>query len=253
MPRFQIGHFLFCPAFWPTLVCGVFFIVFINLGVWQANRAVYKQNLQEQFQQGEQADPLSDIKKIVELGGDVQGFPVSLQGEVGRRNAVLLDNQIRNKVAGYHVLSPFHVPGQGWILVNRGWLAGNLDRSLPDVPELNMGESPSKIVGKIYFPSEKQVVLKEETPLLEKGRLRVQKLDLPSIGEALGVELAPFVVRADPDLVMEIGEQLPREWQFIVMSAAKSRAYSLQWFAMALALLGMYLFFSTEKKPPETD
>ena len=54
------------------------------------------------------------------------------------------------------------------------------------------------------------------------------------------------VVRLDPDVRIETGEQMPRHWQFMVIGPEKSRAYAFQWFAMAAVLLGFYIYFSTD-------
>lgn len=245
MKSIRLGPYQFRPALWPSLLCGILIVLFIQLGHWQWGRANYKQDLMERYQQGLSAKPLESISEIVSLGKDLQGYPATFEGFFPNEKVVLLDNQVRDRVAGFHVLSPLAVKGQGVILVNRGWLAGNLDRSLPKIPLLR--EGILTIQGKIYFPSKKQFVLKEDEASTSTGPLLIQKLDLPAISRGLGVELAPFVLRADPGEIIELGEQMPRDWQFIVMSAEKSRAYSFQWFAMALALLILYGIFSTEK------
>lgn len=248
----SFGCYEFKPHFWPTVVCIGFVVLFAFLGRWQAQRADYKQGLQDQYSAALQADSLTSVEAVVGLGRDVHGFPLRVQGALLPTPAILLDNRIQNRVAGYHVLSVLMLPegAQGEnsaVLINRGWLAGHLDRSLPVVPTTVDGDV--SLQGRVYFPSEKQWLLKADDLEVEGGLLRVQTLDLASIGHALGVELAPFVLRVDVGQVVEADLlQLPRQWQFVVMSAAKSRAYSVQWFAMALVLLILYGIFSSSKK-----
>src|SRR5690606_9125464 len=78
---------------------------------------------------------------------------------------ILLDNVVRDGMAGYYVLTPFAPDGGGpWVIVNRGWVRADFDRSvLPDVtvdgtmrsidgvldrlpsPGLRLGEEPMAV------------------------------------------------------------------------------------------------------------
>ena len=72
--------------------------------------------------------------------------------------------------------------------------------------------------------------------------LRVQKVDFDAIGEQLGVELAPFEIRVTPEVALGNNTPLPRHWQDVtVMGPERHKAYALQWFALALAALLIYV------------
>ena len=72
--------------------------------------------------------------------------------------------------------------------------------------------------------------------------LRVQKVDFDAIGERLGVELPPFEIRVTPELALGNNVPLPRHWQDVtVMGPERHKAYALQWFALALAALLIYV------------
>jgi surfeit locus 1 family protein len=243
--KLVVGSCVFAPRPVPTLMSLCFFVVFLCLARWQWHRADYKEQLQRQYAQGEHAAPLA-LSAAANMGKDVAGFPVVLDGHFDEAHTVLLDNQVEKGVPGFQVLTLFQTGQNEAVLIQRGWLAMGKDRQhFSPVPPL--AQTAFHLHGKIYFPSARQFVLKEDDYTQVRWPLLVQKLDLKPLGTALGVELAPFVVRLDEDMVVEAGQQLPRHWQFIVISADKSRGYAFQWLGMALVLLGFYLYFSVEK------
>ncbi len=243
--QLSLGNYCFKPSLIPSSMCLVFFILFLVLGHWQWQRADYKEGLQKRYLQGETSMPLT-IEQIVAIGKDVNTFPVSIDGSFDNSRSVLLDNQVENMTAGFHVLTPFITSQHQTVLVDRGWLPLGKDRThFTAIPAL--ASKQLHITGKVYFPSEKQFVLQNDNFADIHWPLLVQKLDLVGIGKALGVELAPFVVRLDEDQQVESDRQLIRHWQFMVMGPEKSRGYSFQWYSMAMVLLLFYFYFSTEK------
>jgi surfeit locus 1 family protein len=243
--KLAVGSYVFAPGLVPTLMSLFFFGVFLYLARWQWHRADYKEQLHRQYAQGEHAAPLT-VSAAASTGKDVAGFPVMFDGHFDEEHTMLLDNQVEKGVPGFQVLTLFHTEQNEAVLVERGWLPLGKDRQhFTPVPPLT--QTVFHLRGKIYFPSARQFVLKEDDYTQMRWPLLVQKLDLKQLGTALGVELAPFVVRLDEGVVVEVGQQLPRHWQFIVISAEKSRGYAFQWFGMALVLLGFYLYFSVEK------
>jgi len=234
------------PRLIPGLMCLAFFVLFLVLGHWQWQRADYKESLRLRYQQGEVSEPLT-IKQIIALGKDVNTFPVVIDGSFDNSHSVLLDNQVENMSVGFQVLTPLVTAQHETILVDRGWLPLGKDRAhFTEVPLLD-NTRQFHITGKVYFPSEKQFVLQNDKFVDIHWPLLVQKLDLAGIGKALGVELAPFVIRLNEDQQVENGQQLIRHWQFMVMGPEKSRAYSFQWYAMAAVLFLFYVYFSVEK------
>ena len=243
--QLSLGKYRFKPRLIPSSMCLVFFVLFLVLGHWQWQRADYKESLHKRYLQGEASTPLT-IEQIVVVGKDVNTFPVSIDGSFDNSHSVLLDNQVENMTAGFHVLTPFVTSQHQTVLVDRGWLPLGKDRThFTAIPPLE--EKQFHITGKVYFPSEKQFVLQSDNFADIHWPLLVQKVDLVGISKALGVELAPFVVRLNEDQQVESGQQLIRRWQFMVMGPEKSRGYSFQWYAMATVLFLFYVYFSVEK------
>lgn len=242
----------FKPRLIPTLFCLVLFLLLVGLGRWQWSRADYKTELELRYHKGVEAGPLM-LAEAMAGGVEVQGFSVQLAGEFDNNYSLLLDNQMEGSRPGYQVLTPFLTTENVLVLAGRGWIAATADRHQPAL--MNTHNGILTLSGKVYIPGNKQVVLKADDYAHPQWPLLIQKLDMPAIAEALragrpGVELAPFVIRLDPDLDVEQGDELVRHWQWMTMGPEKHRGYAVQWFGMALALLILYIVFSTEKKLP---
>lgn len=242
----------FKPRLVPTLFCLVLFLLLVSLGRWQWSRAEYKTELALRYQTGIEARPLN-LVQAMEGGVEVQGFPVQLSGEFDNAHSLLLDNQMEGSRPGYQVVTPLLTTENVLVLVSRGWIAATADRRQPTLMDTRHGILT--LEGKVYVPGNKQVVLKADDYAHPQWPVLIQKLDIPAIAAALkverpGVELAPFVIRLNPDLDVEQGDELVRHWQWMTMGPEKHRGYAVQWFGMALALLILYIVFSTEKKLP---
>lgn len=252
--RFRAVQYRFQLHWIPTLVCFVLLAGLLGLGRWQWQRAEFKEALQNRFLTAPR-ESIVTVATIVDTGPDAQGLPIVLQGTLDNTRTVLLDNQMEGRLPGVHVLTPLHTTNGEIVLVNRGWMPiaqgaiGNA-RLLPDVPPTRDGVL--MLAGHVYFPSDKQLVLKDDDYSNPQWPLLVQKIDLPALASALagsgaGVELAPFIVRVNPDVIVETAEQMPRHWQLMTMSPEKHRAYAFQWYGLALTLVILYIVFSCQK------
>ena len=227
------------------LACIAVFLVVgtcLRLSWWQLERAEEKRIwLESQEQQAERAPaPLS----VLLAEQDPQHRKTRLNGEIDNLHPVLLDNRTLNGVAGYHLLSPLRTDEGLWVLINRGWLPRGARRDvLQDIPAVH---GVRALEGTVYQSPGEAFVLKEERLPDNQWPLRVQKVDFRAISEKLGVELAPFEIRVTPELSLGGLEPLPRHWQDItVMGPQQHKAYALQWLALAIAALVIFLFAGT--------
>lgn len=240
------GRLVFTPSLLPTVVCVLFVMLFLRLGFWQLERAEYKATIQEAYLQGQQSAPLG-IDEFGRIDQDYQYFPVRLEGQFVEGKHFLLDNQVRDGKTGFNIITPFVEASSGQILlVDRGWIPMRDGREkLPDIQPVLQGKL--LLEGVIYFPSEKAFTLQDDNFQSVNWPLLIQKIDLLSIGQVLGVELAPFLIRPGQEVRLETGEAPLRQWVMIVMPPEKSIAYAFQWFGMALLLSLMYLVFSCHR------
>jgi surfeit locus 1 family protein len=235
----------FRPSLIALLAMLVVVAVCLRLAFWQLERAEVKARWQV-----EQAERSLDMPRSLDqlLTMEQPGnFPVVVRGRIDNRHAILLDNRVLNRVAGYHLLSPLETDSGRWVLINRGWLPRGPDRNLlPDIP---MIEGVVEVQGYTYQYSDRTFTLADDDLSRPDWPLRLQKVEIDALAAVLGVELAPFEIRVDPDFVLETSDQLPRVWHDPVMGPERHRGYAFQWFAMALATLVFFLAASFRRLP----
>ncbi len=117
--------YTFRPGLWVTLATLVVMTLCIELGLWQYNKAESKRALQIRLEKHLVEPPVA----LPETMTDLEAWRyrrVKFTGVYDARYQVLLDNQVENTVAGYHVLTPMQVEGgNSYVLVNRGWIPGS--------------------------------------------------------------------------------------------------------------------------------
>ncbi len=219
-----------------SLLVVLFLPLLLRLGFWQLERAEQKRQLASvyQYQQSLPAIPfISDDKH----SKDINYRPLILTGTYDNNRYWLIDNIPRNGEVGYEVVMPFNVKGQ-WVLVNRGWVAAPLLRDqLPVIPAL---ENSRTITGYFYSPSKNAVINSGASDWVEPWPQRVLHLDLDVIEQSLEGSLPVY------SKVFRINEESPSafitDWPVMNTLPEKHHGYAVQWFAMSLALLLLYLW-----------
>ena len=227
----------FRPSIKLTLALFILALIFMRLGIWQADRKAEKQMLFEQFENA----PVLSLEEA--LRQQKRFARVDARGRYDPDRHILLDNKIFNGRAGVHVLTPFSLENGTQILVNRGWLPLAADRrSLPAVPT----DGRERIVRGIFNrPStggqrlgEADIVKRDDWPQL------ITYLDMNSVGEALDTSLQPWLVQLDADDASGFED---RQWQAAVMTPEVHGAYALQWFALAAAALVIWIILGIRR------
>lgn len=215
----------------------------VGLGFWQLQRAGEKQALAAVFAE-RRAGPAAPLESLWRAPEDQLRYrPVTVRGRYDPERYLLLDNRIRDGRFGYEVVSLLRVDGgERAVLVNRGWVPGDpARRALPRV-ETPAGEVA--LAGSVYVPPGEPYLLGEQS--LEGGwPLVLQALEMErleqTLEQRLGLDLFPWSLRlaADDTTALAAG------WETVNVSPAKHRAYAAQWFAMAGALLLVFLLRSS--------
>ena len=219
----------------------------IKAGLWQYNKAESKKLLQTQLNARLNEPTVALPDKIANLKKeDLEAWRykrVKLYGTYDTRYQVLLDNQVENTVAGYHVFTPLQVEGsKEYILVNRGWIAGRPDRS---VPEVITPSGSQKIEGDISIPSSKFFTL-EAPPLNQSAWQQVwQNMDMQLYAKSVPFAVQPFVVRLD---AKSKAGGFVRNWPPPGERVSMHLGYAYQWFGFALTLLIIFIVLNVKKK-----
>ncbi len=206
--------------------------LFLWLGFWQLERAGQKeQAVIEREDRGD--DALFKLTGSEVDAEQVRYRQVGLQGEFLEDSQFLLDNRKHKRVAGYYVMVPMRIEGSSRaVLVNRGWIAQGNNRKI--LPHIEVPSGLQHLNGVVRVPKSHGFRLGEDAD----AELRLY-IDLEKIGESVGVEMLPFVVRQQSGLDSEDG--LIREWGQLEQKDSDPvmhYGYALQWFAFALLLVG---------------
>ncbi|MGO1072358.1 SURF1 family protein [Lysobacter sp. CA199] len=225
--------------------------LFVHLGLWQSRRAVEKQAMLDAA-----ATVLKQrIPRSLAVAGDAARVSdydwASGLGYFDERDALLLDNQQRGGRAGVRIYRIF-VPRQGGpLLVDLGWLPLGGDRKLPAI-----GKPEGELVlsGLLTAPPSTGIAL---GPGLgrEGSQWLLTRVDPAAIARQTGmsVALAPRVLRLDPAL--KLGYERDLELLANTLPPQQHRGYSLQWFALAAAVLAtaLILTFRRKRRPSDVD
>ena len=217
-----------------------------RLGVWQLARAAEKTALFATIEARAKAPPVT-LASLLDKA-DPAHYRVRLHGHFDNAHNLLLDNRIVDGVAGYYLVTPFQSDDGHWLLVDRGWLPRGDNRAV--LPQIAPIDGDVEVIGRSYVYSARTLTLAEDDLSQAHWPLRVQKIEMQAIGQLLGVELAPFEIRVTPGATLEAGPQLQRPWQdptASIMGPDRHRAYAVQWFALAVMALLVFVAASFRK------
>jgi len=232
------------PTLWPTLGYIVLTAVLLSLGNWQLQRADEKQALITAKQARQAAAPL--ILHQAQPDPVLDRFrPAIASGQYVPTPQWLLDNRLYQGRPGYHVYSLLQQADGTHILLNRGWISQGASRQ--SLPELPLPSGPQQIRGRLDTPASVGLVLAEPDWTATTAVQVTPHLDIAALAAGQGLTLPALALVLDPD---QPGA-LQHDWQAIeTLSPAKHHGYAAQWFALALALLIIYVGVNLQR--PET-
>jgi len=223
-----------------ALFSGFFFILFVNLGLWQLERATAKEDLITEEATRRNLPPVL-FNELPKDARHLSGTVVRLKGEYAPDRIFLLDNRVLKGKVGFEVLVPYRESSGVLALVNRGFVPmGRTREETPVIPSLITGEIAD---GSLYIAVENSFLLKEETIEVAHWPRIVQTSDPLVLQRLIGEDLYPHLFRlaeSDPNA-------LPRFWPTTIMLPVKHKGYALQWFTMALVIAIAFTFFTFRK------
>lgn len=233
LPRIRVHLFgyIFSAGFLPTFATLLLLPLLVHLGTWQLHRAHEKRQLEREF--ANKLNPISIEKVSNSSNKNLRYRSLVAKGWFDNEHIILLDNQLYQHKTGYHVLMPFHLQNESkMLLVNRGFVAVRDRNRLPNIPPIS---GLRTLTGLIYYPN-KTLVLKKDTSSVH-WPLRVQSIDMEQLTGLLHQETYPFY------LLLRTGENshLVRDWHPVSFPAYRHTGYAIQWFALALTLVVIYL------------
>ena len=140
----------FRPAFWPTVTALPMFLVLIGLGVWQLERLQWKETLIAE-RSAALASPPIPLPDTLEEARRLEYHPVRVAGTFLNDHELFLGASSDAGTTGFHLLTPLRLAEGRLVLVNRGWIPGELkDKSKRAAGE---PQGPVEIEGLLRVPS----------------------------------------------------------------------------------------------------
>ena len=213
--------------------------VLCRLGLWQLDRAAFKADLADEAARSAAAAPV-DIADI-DAAGDALWRTVRLNPtKLVYRPIWLLDNRVHDGQPGYEVFVRYQGERQE-LLVSAGWIGPYLDRTR--VPSLTFEKPKSPLTAKIVpLPG---ATVQGLTRAVPAEKLATNLWRVQSLTKLTGTNTSPtpkagrlVALIASEPLVAGGRRHLP-EPRF---TAAKHRAYAVQWFAMAAIFAPLYVW-----------
>lgn len=234
-PRFR-------PRLWPTLAAAALIPLFIAAGQWQWGKAELKAERQCELDL-RQAQPAVTVPATIADPLSFEYRHAMAHGYYESQHEILIDNQVRQGRAGYHVVTPLRLEGSEMrVLVNRGWVP-----ALPERREVPATPAPQGLVevdGTAVIPSQRFFTLQQTGP--QDGPERVwQNLDLARYRSAARFPIQPFVIELSPD--SSAGGYV-REWRRPDDRRQVNVGYAFQWWGFAATTVALWLFFSFRRK-----
>ncbi len=231
----------FRPPLWASLLTAAAVCLFASLAGWQAQRGQDKAHIIDR--RGDFSESaLIDVRRGAELPAHGQRIRVSGRWQGGRE--VLLDNQTRQGRIGVHAWTPLRLADGGpLLLVNRGWLEASPYREqLPDTGELPGGEV--RLAGLWRELPRAGLAPPAGDCLPAQGW--PQRLNYPDHAQLACLYDEPLA-----DGLLLLDPQLPdgfiREWADLGLPPERHYGYAVQWAALALTALVLYLVLNLKR------
>ena len=235
----------FAPGVLPSLLVLALMPLLISLGFWQLGRGEEKRLMLAHYEARRTELPVQ-VDQLV-TSDDPAYRRVQMRGHFDAQHGLLLDNSTREGKAGVELIQPFQDQASGvWAWVNRGWLPWP-DRRVPP-----MFDTPAQAVGLQAWVYVVPDTFQLQADLANTPWPRLitavhpdklwAELGREGFAQELRMEPGPGAYRVD--------------WPIVAMGPEKHLGYAVQWFAMAAALLGLYLYLGwhqakNNKKAPE--
>ncbi len=217
-------------------------VAFFKLGLWQLSRADEKTGIVQMHRAATELPPLEVLPADAADANAAEKIlyrRVELSGRFDTRHQFLLDNRTLGGQAGFEVITPFFLSDDSYLLVSRGWIGHNGNRQV-QLMEPASNELPELLRGIVVTPS-RGVLLGDSSPDpgITNWPVILQFIDYETIAAKL--DKIPVM---DAVIVAADGQpgNYTYNWKPIGSGAQVHLGYAFQWFAMLLALVGLYLY-----------
>ncbi|CAH9019847.1 SURF1 family protein [Candidatus Nitrosacidococcus sp. I8] len=214
-------------------------VVLSSLGFWQLRRADVKRSIELALEErGSDVPILIGDKRLNQKTDEYR--KIIVEGHFDNQHTMLVDNQIYQSQVGYYILTPLLYKENKAILINRGWIAANLDRQ--KLPPIELTDNlVVTVLGTLYHPFKKPPFYlgKEEDWESSGWPKLIQYMDIEKLELELGYSLQPLIIQLDPNQPNGFARSWPSSPS--EMGTQRHIAYAIQWFSMAFIAFGIFI------------
>ena len=217
----------------PPVVAILLIVSFVSLGFWQLDRAAYKRQLAASFAS---ASPESNVAYSRVLGDmSVSTYqPLKTLGRYQTDRQILIENIVKDGRLGMYVITPFEYSvDEPLLLVNRGWVPK--PRQIGSTPDIEVTADQLEITGKAGRLPRVGIRPGEAFEGSDAWPRHAVYPTVDEVAAELDREVLSFVLLLDPDPAAG----MLRQWQPVQSGPATHYGYAFQWFAMAIAVIGI--------------
>lgn len=233
----------FKPSLVPSVIFFLVLPVLVSLGFWQLDRAAQKEALQTAYDERSRQSPVS-LSVVPVQAADMRFRRIEATGVYDYAHEFLVDNRVLNRRVGYHVITPLQLTNSNTrVLVNRGWVLGNPDRTI--LPDTDGPAGTITVHGTAVVPHDKVFQLAKEPEIKQDWPRVWQRVNMKRFAGAVTGKLHPVVMLLDPN--SEAGG-FERDWKRLDTGIAVHQGYAFQWFSLAVALIAIFFLVSFKKQ-----
>jgi surfeit locus 1 family protein len=233
----------FRPPIWAILIAVAGIAAASSLGFWQLDRKEQKQALLDAYERAvvTQPEALNPDLPAPQASAMTR---VRIRGQFLAEPQLLLDNQTRDRQPGVRVWTLMLTDDGVVVLVDRGWVATSQDRS--ELPQLPVDTGLREVSG--LWRSLPTPGYRVPNAVCDQADA-VLRVQYPLLDELRCLHEAPM---ADGLLLMDTAERdgFLRQWTPDTLSPQTHLGYAVQWFAIALAMLVIFIVLNLRKRPP---
>lgn len=237
------------PVWWTVALTVAAMVLFVRLGVWQLDRAAFKESLLRRYAAAATASAQPFAAVAAHPSPD--SYPrVRLDGQYLADRVYLLDNPKHDRRGGVEVYVPFRPQDHAdrrLLLVDLGFLPGSGSDQRPDLPPLPRG--PVSLHG-LYLPPPGAGFEMGGDALSQQATWPKTTiyLDLPQVAADLRQPLYPRVLALDAEA--SSAYQRNTHFDFSAMPPSRHRAYAFQWFTFAVAIAALFVILHRPRRNP---
>ena len=231
----------------PLLLGALMFALLVSLGLWQLDRAEEKRAFERALDEVQEA-PYLAVQSAELLSAMDRFTRVELDGryEPGRQG--LLDAQIHQGRAGYRVWTLFRLENDEAVLVDRGWVPADGDRTR--LPDLTLTDNHRLVRGMVAPFPEPGLRLGPADLGREAWPRRLHWPDAADAKVVWGENLSTVIILLDP----AEPDGFVREWNPVgPITPERHLGYAVQWFGLALALLVIAVVVNVRREERQDD